>query len=329
MKRFASTLLYLLVGLPLALSSLLALSLRPWAFDASFYKKALMDEKLYAVLRAPESVSKVRDRIEIGGYVFSGPALAGALQAHLPEADLKATTGRAIDALVGDAAEGRLPPPLDLRPLKKAFARELLPLARTYLAALAKPGAALPSPAPLPPGTRDLSVLPSGVAPAEAEKTMAVGLGQVLASLPDELPYGEGASMSRVNQALPGGPRAVLDRLAFVGSGVTAFLLLGLGFLGGGGLAASLARTGRYLILPSTLVLAVGTLLAIPGAQLIGIVPAEAQAVLGSPFAESLRSWLSSWLGVASRSFFVVGLVGVSVGGVLVSLRRALEPSEL
>ena len=37
MRRFFAGILYLGIGLPVVLSSLLALSIRPWALDRNFY----------------------------------------------------------------------------------------------------------------------------------------------------------------------------------------------------------------------------------------------------------------------------------------------------
>ena len=122
--------------------------------------------------------------------------------------------------------------------------------------------------------------------------------------------------------------KASFDRLATTGVAAGAALLLGLGFLGGGGLGRCLARSGKYLIYPSALVLAAGIALSIPGAPIALKVAAYVQASADLSFLQALGGWLGSWLGVAARSFFVVGLSGLSLGALIASVRRILEPRE-
>jgi hypothetical protein len=71
-----------------------------------------------------------------------------------------------------------------------------------------------------------------------------------------------------------------------------------------------------------------GVALALPGAPLTVLIPESARLAIAPDFLSSLQGWLSGWLGQMSRSFFTVGLVGVSVGGLLASLRRIFEPRE-
>jgi hypothetical protein len=287
-RRFGATVLYLLIGLPLALSSILALSVRPWALDRDFYRRALADEKLFTILRSPEAASSFDEKIVIGGYIFSGPAFATAIQAHLPEAELRQAAMAGVDSFLDAAAKGRAPMPVDLRPLKARLAKDSPVLVRDYIAALPK----APDTAP-PAGAQDLSLAFPAISKAQQEKALALGFGKVLAGMPDSL---EAKTQSAGNPApaILGGAQASLDRIAFVGTGISAFLLLGLGFLGGGGLARTLSRTGRFIILPSAVVLVIGTALALPGAPLLGFLPTEATRALGSPFVDSLRSWASS-----------------------------------
>jgi hypothetical protein len=40
-------------------------------------------------------------------------------------------------------------------------------------------------------------------------------------------------------------------------------------------------------------------------------------------------AWFASVFGQVSKSFFIVGLIGVSAGGLLASLRRIFEPKEI
>ncbi|MEI6874945.1 MAG: hypothetical protein WCL50_07425 [Spirochaetota bacterium] len=320
MRRPIAGLLYLVLGLPFALSALLALSARPWVLDRDFYKKALTDEGLYTMLRSPEARKGIDEKIVIGGFIFSGPSLAATLQKHLPEAAMKKVATGAVDStidLLGRGGGGEAA--IDIRPLKEGLKLEATALVADYLAALPD------SPLPLP--ANDLSFHPVGIAPASLQKSAMAVFISVIDGIPDStrLPA---PRLSRGLDSRPIFGQAALDSFAWLGSGFSFLLLIGLGFLGGGGARKSLVRSGRMMILPSAIVLAIGALLSLPGAPLIQLLPAEATAMVGSGLVEACRSWAASVLGTAARSFFVVGLVGVSIGGLLASLRRLFEPSE-
>ncbi|MBL8966120.1 MAG: hypothetical protein JNG85_03865, partial [Spirochaetaceae bacterium] len=97
MRKAFSSLLYVFIGLPLAISALFCLSLKPWVLERDTYKRIVTDERLYAALRAPEAARSADARLEIEGAVFDGPALAAALQPRLPEAEIKALGTSAVD----------------------------------------------------------------------------------------------------------------------------------------------------------------------------------------------------------------------------------------
>jgi hypothetical protein len=329
MRRFLSGALFVFLGLPVALSSLFALSIRSWALDPAFYSKALTDARLYSILRSPEILEAVDGKIVIDGYTFSGPGIAAAIQKHLPEAELKQVAVATAEGVVGRAARGELPADIDLRPLKTALQRDSGAIVADYLASLPapKPGAAAGD-------AKDLSVRAANLPATSLSRPVKEAFAAAVKSIPDTVDIpdskaiavkdGSGAVLTQGRVGKP-----ALDTLAFAGTGFSALFLLGLGFMGGRGTARSLARTGRMMILPSALVLAVGVALALPGAPILNLLPAEASQALGTAVMQDARAWLASWLGVASRWFFVTGLVGTSLGGLLVSARRFLEPSEL
>lgn len=320
MRRALSGLLYVFLGLPVALSALLTLSVRPWALDRGFYDRAIEDERLWTALRSPEALKGAPESVEINGYLFSGPALYGAFQRHLPEAELKALGRGAVEDILGALETRRPPTPLDLRPLKARLSRDREALAADYFAAL---------PAGTPSSDSDLRTR----APTAAGTALVRSGSQALGSLVDAIPD-EASPQIRVESGRslvvfgPESTKTVLDRLARDSALAGGALLLGLGFLGGGGVGRSLSRTGRFLILPSALVLAAGLALSIPGAPLFIQALEQIRPAPELGFLKSLGGWLGSWLGVAARSFFVVGLSGLSLGALLASLRRIFEPRE-
>ncbi|HUX39282.1 MAG TPA: hypothetical protein VMV44_15385 [Rectinemataceae bacterium] len=318
MRRLLAGLLYLFLGLPVAFSGLLALSVKPWALDPSFYRRAIEDQRLWTALRSPEALKGVPERMEIGGYIFSGPALYGALQKHIPEAELKSLGGLAVDDIIGALRAGRSATALDLRPLKSSLSKNSRAFAADYLRSL---------PRGLPTSSTDLRVLPEGSA-GKASSSAAQATENLIASIPDMVtPDVQTEPRASSRGGLTVG-RGGLDRMSSSALAAGAVLLLGLGFLGGGGIGRSLSRAGRFLIIPSAIVLAAGIALSIPGAplalELVNRLPKAPEA----SFVAALGGWLGSWLGVAARSFFVVGLSGVSIGALLVSLRRIFEPRE-
>lgn len=320
MRRFLSGILFLLIGLPVTFSGLLALSLRPWAFDKIFYSKAIDDERLWTALRSPTALKGAPDKVEIGGLTFSGPALYGALQRHLPEAELKSLATAAVDSFIVGANDGRPAAALDLRPLKSALTKNSGAISTDYFAVLPKSdsGGVLTDSRTQPPEDSTASLAKRG---NEA-------FTRVIATIPDTVsPKTQGDSIA-LGETHRLSARTSLDRLATTGLAASAALLLGLGFLGGGGIGSSLARSGKFLIIPSALVLAAGIALSVPGAPIVLSIAAKAQATSELGFIQAIGGWLSSWLGVAARSFFVVGLSGISIGALLASVRRILEPRE-
>jgi hypothetical protein len=320
MRRFLSGLLYLVVGLPVVLSGLLALSIRPWAMDKGFYSRAIDDPRLWASLRSPLVLKGAPEKVEIGGYVFSGPALYGALQKHLPEVELRSFAERSIDEVFNSIDSGKSSVFLDLRPIKASFTKNSAAIAEDYLAAL-PPGS--------PGGTStDISVRPGGMTDPLLVERGGKAFEGLAAAIPDEVkPDLSVADLGRAKGSTISA-RSFFDRLSSTGLAAGAALLLGLGFLGGGGLGRSFARSGRYLMIPSALVLLTGLVLSIPGAPIAVNLLTGAQASADLGFLKALGGWLGSWLGVASRSFFVVGLAGMSIGALLSSVRRILEPRE-
>ncbi|HOX47913.1 MAG TPA: hypothetical protein PLG14_01910 [Spirochaetales bacterium] len=324
MRKGFSTVLYLFIGLPLTLSALLCLSMKPWVLDRDFYKRFATDDRLYAALRSPEAAKGVEARLEVEGAVFSGPELVAAFQPRIPEAELKALGSSAVDQ-VFDALESRGRAEsllLDLKPLKAALSKSAPSAAADYAKAI--PVRAEKAEA------GDFSFRPEGSSVEATARKVGAAFQAAAAQIPDQAEEKE----LRVDAGLPMGRslKAAFDSTTLTLSLLSALLVAGLALMAGGGAGAVLSRAGSYLIPPSVLVLVPGILLSLPGNAIfgrIGTLPPEAASFLSSEAGASLAAYLRAVLGQMSRGFFVTGLVGVSVGAALKALRRAFEPSEI
>jgi hypothetical protein len=333
MRRFLANLLFICVGLPLALSALFLLSARPWALDRGTYKRFVEDDRLYAALQAPEMASRAPATIELRAdgspVALDGPSLVRAAQKDLPWPAIKTTASRAVDTVI-DAAEGIKPGArleIDLKPLKAALKASGPATARDYIAALAASGRPAPSDAQS--------------AGQQKPALLAAALNSAVDAIPDtakagrpSLPAPRGPLRGLPIGLMSRGPgaltQALLNQMTATSVALSTLLIAGLGALGGTGLVSRLSRAGKYLLIPSILVLGFGALLAIPGGLILrNVLPEGAKAMIAGPGGALLRDYLASALGPIARSFFITGLVGASLGGVLASAKRFAEPKEL
>jgi hypothetical protein len=332
MRKALANLLFIFVGLPLTLSALFLAAARPWALDRDTYKRFVEDDRLYAALQAPEIAARAPRSVELrpagsgGGAAIAldGPSLAAAAQKDLPWPAIRTAASGAVDAVL-DSVEGRVPgpPELDLRTLKAALKRQAPALGRDYLANAARTGATLPAAADSP---SELSALLGAYVDALPDTATPGEPGQA-AAIAARMPLGV---LSRGPGAAGGLTQALLNRMTATTLAFSALALAALGALGGTGLASRLSRAGKYLLIPSVLVLVAGAVLAIPGGLILqGALPEEARTMLIGTAGAQLRDYLASALGPIARTFFVTGLVGASLGGVLASARRYAEPKEL
>ncbi len=324
MKKFLSRILYLFVGFPLALAALFLISVRPWALDRDVYKRALTDDRLYqAVESAARSGAEGRETVELGGQVYDAEALAAAIAGNLPRDELKKVGSRAVDEALdlaqGVDRDGRFD--LDLAPLKAATRSRAKAIARDYVAALeSRPETA---------GPADFSYRPASLSPAAAEARAAKALGERLDALPDTVSRPLQTGTIRDSELVFLSKKS-LDGAAITLGAVSGLLLAGLGALAGVGLAGRIAKTGRYLLPPSVVVMILGILLWLPGAAFVErLIPPEARALLVGGSATAIRAYIASVLGIAAKSLFITGLVGTSLGSLLAQAPRIAEPKEL
>jgi hypothetical protein len=318
MRSFFAGLLYLCFGLPLALSALLLVSVRPWVLDRDFYKRVVGDEALYTAIKAAD-LGREAGEISLGGSSFDRPSLAAAVQKNLPVAELKELGSRSVDAVL-DAAEGRrVPATIDLKPIKQVLVARSPQIARDYASVLpTRP--ALPAPGDLSFRNEALPVQTMATLADRALRTAVAGIPETGTVSPPRTREGRMAGF--VSQAS-------LDRAATISTALSVILLGGLAWLGGRNAGARLAKAGRFILLPSIVVLALGLVLYLPGASILGrLVPAQVHLALGGS-SQALLGYIAHVFGLVSRGFMITGLVGASIGGGLVSLRRVFDPREL
>ena len=317
MRRFLAALLYLCLGLPLALSAMLLIATRPWALDRETYKRFVQDDRLYAALQAPEIAARASRTIRLGPAEFDGPALIAAAQKEMPIPEIKAVATKAIDLAMDRIATGgsETSMSIDLRPLKAALKAKSPAMARDYVAALVAPS----------------TDQPGLTQPGTVSKALSAGIDSLVPDSATARPTaGRMDAGIRLGTASRGLSQALLNRMTAGMAAISALLLAGLGALGGAGLTSKLSRAGRFLFVPSIVVLGIGVVMAIPGGLILqNVLPHGLQGMLGGAAGAQLRAYLASALGPIARSFLITGLVGASLGGVLASSRRFSEPKEL
>lgn len=325
MRKFLSVIGYITLGLPLALSVLLAFSVRPWALDRSFYKDALNDERLYTALRSPELPASVDKILTIDGIKVDGPALVAAAQKSLPVTELKALSNEAVDKgfdyLEGRTRGERLV--LDMKPLKAAITAQSHKIATDYASALAV-RAETPAPG-------DFSFRPASL-PLNRAITAAEGeVKTEVAQAPEGVvwpPKDKAASQGLIEgKALS--IHSIDMGIASL-SAITLLLIGGLSVLGARGASRRLSLAGSYLAIPSVFVLVIGAIGYFAGGSVIaGNLPNELKAIGAGGTTPELAAYFAHLAATMAKSFFVSGLSGVCVGGLLKSLRRTLRPEEI
>ena len=325
MRRFLSGILYLIVGLPLALSALLSFSAKPILTDKEFYRKALTDDRLYSIVADPESWKNADPITERGGYRMDTAALVSAFGKNLPAAELKALASIAVDetfeALSANSSDRSID--LDLKPMKARLASSLPSISKGYAAAL---------PVRDEPSTdADLSYRPASLPLAQAEKAAGSAFAKILLDIPETI------SESVGNAGLPASGRVRLLRFdprstgsTTTGLSLAAFALIAaLSMLGSRTWTQRLRRAGKYIIIPSAIVMIAGGILYLPGAPALkAILPGDVALIANSANVATLSAYFASIFGPLARSLLLTGLVGSSIGGALVSSRRILEARE-
>jgi hypothetical protein len=294
--------------------ALFVLSVRPWAMDRDFYTRAVTDDRLYALMKAPELAQDAEKKMMFQDYIFHGPSLVSSIQKNLPEAELKAlgidTINQVMDALEGKRS-GQLR--VNLVPLKMELQASLGPMAAEYARSLPRL-AQLPAP-------KDYSAIADDKSVSQLTAETETVLRGLVQTIPDTA-VSEGSIhiSGSFNTSLG---QAALNRTAWTLSLLAIGTIIGLAFLGGGSMATILSRAGGMVGFPSVVVLIFGAVLALPGARIVQqLLPPQAQSVMGKEFGDQLRAYLSTILGPMSQGFFLTGVVGASLGALLKSYKR-------
>lgn len=327
MKKFLSVALYVLIGLPLALSSLFLVSARPSLLDRGFWEATLTDERLYTALRSPELASKADPVVELEGLRLNGPVLVGAVQGHLPEDELKALARSSVGK-VFDYLEGKTPVPgeLDLSPLRKAVEEEIPPVAGDYARKL--PAQAGSTGAAAEPG--DLTARPSGSSEASiataTERALRAGVEK---GIPEKAELGAPADTGLARDLRGRHLSAAGMNQDIIGlSVVSALILAGLGALGARRTGERFKLAGTYLLIPSVATLVLGCLLGVGGGSLAAGIQPHLGNLSGIGL-EALSAYLSQILGAIAKGFLISGAIGTGLGAACKALRRVIEPEEL
>lgn len=327
MRKFTSVFLYIFAGLPILLSFLLMVSIRPWALDGDFWKKTLTDDRLYSIVLSPELRKDVDEKILLGGYTLSGPALVEALQKEAPVEELKALSIAGVDGVF--PAVDRAPTArrdLDLRAVKKALASRSGAIAADYVAALP-----LLADRPAP---KDLSFRPQGLAESLVAARAREAVNLVVATeIPDSLPWPPREKLPDTGMGLvlaDLGPSRLDLATGALGLG-SALVVTLLSLIGSARLGKRLAMAGAYILVPSILILALGTVLSAGSTIVVGslrLPGVSIPGIQGGIVETRLISWAADSVAGAARSFFIAGLGGTFFGGLLLALRKFIMPRD-
>lgn len=323
MRKTAAIVLYILVGFPLLFTALFAISTRTWAFDRAGYARILTDDRLVGILRSPAMQKEISETVDVAGISLNGPALVSALQKDPPVAELKALATEAVSDGF-DFFEGRTKgrqASLDLAPLKAAVEARSDALAADYVAALPVE--------PKRPAENDLSFRPQGL-PERLVASRAADLlrARVAHDIPDSLPWPPATLPATIESA--DGNVLTVGRIDTAIAGVALFAFLfaaGLVLLGESRMHGRLSMAGAFIIAPAALILVSSALAVAAGLGVQrGLLPDAMRQMAGSDGGAMLATYfLGSFLGTSGpifRSLFTTGLVGVCIGGLLVSVRR-------
>jgi hypothetical protein len=183
---------------------------------------------------------------------------------------------------------------------------------------------------------KDLSYRPLGESEAQMTGLVAKDLREkTLAAIPDRLPWPAADEASFRNGRRVTALDAGLMRADRVNRGLTSLavlsslLIAGLGFLGGRRAVDRLGMAGTYILIPSVAVLAVGATMAVAGGALLsGALPPEIHGALGAG-GNALVGYAADVMRGMSKGFFITGLVGTCLGGLVKSLRRTVDPERI
>jgi len=311
-RRLLGFALYLFMAFPLTLGGMALASLRPFAGDSAAVKSLVMDSRFSNLLRSPDLVELAPETVELGEATLDGKAATAAFQASVPSNVLVSTVTSAVDAAYAAAERREVFFAVDARPLKGAVKAGAPVFADVYVQKAR----------PTPPVGDDGSVavtLPAGDSGRVAAAAIVI---EAANGQPDEWIVGE-----------PGSRFEAPAKMGAMGSNLASaslwLIVTGAGLCFASVMVSDsdwrrrLGKLGARVLVPSAIVLAIGLAPRLfPGG--FARLPAGARGASLPDLAEYLR-FLSTELGAG---FLTSGLIGLGVGTALVSVQRALPPSE-
>lgn len=319
MKKPLAILILALVAIPLLIASTFLLSLRGKATERDFWVAALTDDRLLdgiASLSALEGPGAER-RVMIEGVAFDAPSLARAALAALPRKEYAQAAASLVDDMFG--AKGA-----SAQDAQEAFLSALSAQAPVFASAYLD---SLPEAEGMP-GPDDLSFRPKGLSSAELRRLAAPALEAAwreaaVGTVRDGM---EDIQKARSAAGIPARPRSTLSASLSLSLFLGLCALIGSAFLYGGPWSERLVLMGVGVLLASLPALILGVAMR-AGANAQGLVeliarsggPAIPPAALSS--AAGLLAWAKDILGGLSSSFLAIGIGGISLGALLISLR--------
>lgn len=330
MRKFLAFVLALFLAIPMLIGSMVLISVRSWAVNRDFYKKALTDEALYAGIQDVPEIEASKT-VVIGGTTFNAAALQSGVSAALPKEELKRLGGGTVDA-VFDALEGKSShaPAVDLHPLKASLEANAAKFASAYAESLPAGESATIDP-------EDLSALPKGMTKAAYASALKP---LVVASLSEAFSKVDGridlSSVKATRAAMPfkRGLSAAYA-VAMIGNlacALAIWLLAGLlwpkpwsgrlPFMGGVLVASSLA----IILIGIGGALAVNAQSVFSALRLFGFPSDLAGAGIQ---ASGLKAYFAGLAAQMTRGFFIVGIVAASIGAAFISMRWVAAAKEI
>jgi|GEM_PF-3231920 hypothetical protein len=328
MRKFVAFLFALFLAIPMLIASLFLISIQSWAFDRDFYKSALAGDEVFDAVENAV-VARIDDQFDMGGMKLDSGAFGKAVFTALPRSELRAAVQGMVDSGF-DVLEGKVPPSeamLDTEGLARSLEKKSGLLAKAYAEAVPEASSAAAD-------ASDLSVRPKGMSvdafAAKIRPAVDKAVAEIAASLRREVKIGMSAEMARDLPFKGNIIKAV--RVGFVVLLVGAVLVLILGALvWPRPWAGRFTYLGSVVLLSSLFVIAAGLASGavlkldgiIAGARMVG-------ADLPAEFASAaLSGYLADLVGRISRGFFITGIIAVSAGAGLLSLRWAAAAREL
>lgn len=327
--RKAFGILLMLVGVPVMTASLFMIAVNSWALNKDFYKGIANDPDLYAFVKSGDFLIEKKDTMDLNGYTLDSNAAIKAMQAAFPESSFKMTANEIIDDVferLENVKASSDDMTFDLLPLKQDLSSKGTLVSDTYLENVPKSDK-LTDPALIKAyiAKKDFSSIPSNLT-----KEAAIAIKATFETMIKEMPATytvenssikadvdfKSATVTNLPNALAG---ASYSMLAFA---LVWFLVSG--FIFTREWDERFIFWGASVNISSVLVIVTGVV------SMIAInLPAVANFVrepmlntwLASESGKHLMAFFSHSVGKIASGFFITGVVAMSLGFGLISMK--------